>query len=109
MKQSVRLEDWIFIKAQDATSASATGFLRGFVFGHPHIADGLTIRTSLILSMDEYTAQTANTVYILGRGLHAAAINEESAGFSQRFPAIQTSLNKIRYLAAIVTRPFKAA
>jgi len=71
MKQSVRLEDWILIKPQDSTSASC--FLRGFVFGHPHIADGLTIRTSSILKMDDYTAQTANTVYILGRGLDRAS------------------------------------
>jgi hypothetical protein len=76
MQQCVRLEDWFFIKPKGATSAS--GYLRGSVFGHPHIADGSTIQTTLIMSMDNCSAQTTNTIYMLGQAQAQAALKKET-------------------------------
>ena len=80
MNHAVRLEEWIFVKAEDSESAS--GFLRGAVFGHPHIPDGVAIQTTNILSIDNGTVQTTNTVYRLGRELQLKSIFNQNTGGS---------------------------
>ncbi len=64
MQKIVRLENWTLITPKDAP---AHRYLRGSVFDHPRIADGATVFTTTILSVDHCRAQTANTIYILGK------------------------------------------
>ncbi len=64
MQQFARLENWTLITPKSSLTNS---YLKGSVFEHPRIADGTTVYTSSILSIDRCRAQTANTTYILGK------------------------------------------
>lgn len=58
-KQTARLDDWIVVEGN---------YLRGIVYGHSSLYDGMFVRTSTIVSIDysNMICETQNTIYTLG-------------------------------------------
>lgn len=66
-KSSVTLRNWSVHSDENLYQAPElkTIFLRGFVYGHPHVKDGQSISTSFVVGAEGLNIETNRHIYIL--------------------------------------------